>query len=264
MTQSHPIISVITVCKNDLHNLERTLESIHLQKEVELESIVVDGASCDGTPVYLKRSAGSTWISEPDRGIFDAMNKGVHLANGSWINFMNAGDEFTSNDALASLLEGSENCDIVYGDSIFSYGDTVRYKKSLSPQWIPWCPPCVHQSMAIRADVVRRFPYDVTLDLVADYKSLLLAFQAGHHISRKPIPVAKYDRKGTSDQNWIRALDQWCTVGSQLNQPLIFRGFKLWLREYYRLAWRVRSKLPPEILKIVRSMRNHPPLRPSK
>ncbi len=87
------LFSVITVTRNNLVGLRRTHESLRIQSCGDYEWIVVDGASDDGTADYLKKT-GANWVSEPDRGIYDAMNKGIARAQGRWLIFMNAGDEF--------------------------------------------------------------------------------------------------------------------------------------------------------------------------
>ena len=97
-----PIISVITVCYNAVANIEETMLSVLNQRYDKVEYIVIDGGSKDGTLDVIKKYANKLayWISEPDKGIYDAMNKGIAKATGDWINFMNAGDKFINEEVL--------------------------------------------------------------------------------------------------------------------------------------------------------------------
>lgn len=103
MTRELPVISVVTVCRNDLSGLRDTLIGVTNQSYDRVEHIVVDGASTDGTAEFLsgyQSEPSVNWTSEADEGIFDAMNKGVNRATGDVIVFMNAGDGFTDDSTL--------------------------------------------------------------------------------------------------------------------------------------------------------------------
>lgn len=118
MTQSSaPRITVATVCRNAAGAIERTLQSVLAQDFADFEYLVVDGASTDGTLEILRRHAGrlAALVSEPDRGVYEAMNKAVRLARGEYLLFMNAGDVFAADDAL-SVLAAQADADVVYGD----------------------------------------------------------------------------------------------------------------------------------------------------
>ena len=99
-------VTVITVCRNHAKGLEKTIQSVESQTWQEKEYLVIDGASTDGTMEVIRQHEGSItqWISEPDLGIYDAMNKGVRLAQGQWIIFMNAGDTFASTEFFCFFL----------------------------------------------------------------------------------------------------------------------------------------------------------------
>jgi len=112
-----PRITVVTVCRNSAASIERTLQSVLAQDYADFEYVVVDGASADGTLEILHRHAGriATLVSEPDRGVYDAMNKAVRLARGEYLLFMNAGDVFAAGDVL-SAAAAQADADVVYGD----------------------------------------------------------------------------------------------------------------------------------------------------
>lgn len=123
-----PRVSVITVVRNDAAGLARTLASVAAQDYTNRQMVVIDGGSTDGTLETLREHATAinTWISEPDEGIYHAMNKGVALADGEWLLFMNAGDEFAGVDALSSAVAATgRGLDVVYSDWIYREDSTL-------------------------------------------------------------------------------------------------------------------------------------------
>ncbi len=114
-----PLISIITIVKNDREGLRRTLASVACQSFTDYEHIVIDGGSVDGGVAVIHAHAGrlSHWISEPDGGIADAFNKGLRLASGQWLNFLNAGDCFVDADVLARVVPHLPEAAIVTGQT---------------------------------------------------------------------------------------------------------------------------------------------------
>ncbi|ROT05017.1 glycosyltransferase, partial [Muribaculaceae bacterium Isolate-104 (HZI)] len=111
-------ISVVTVCYNAADSIEQTMLSVLNQSYPYIEYIVIDGGSTDGTVDIIKKYADrlAYWVSEPDKGIYDAMNKGIAAATGSYINFMNSGDSFYDNRVVEAIFkDGCDSADIIYG-----------------------------------------------------------------------------------------------------------------------------------------------------
>ena len=125
-----PLISVITAVFNGEAHLEETIKSVITQNYTNIEYLIIDGGSTDGTLDIIKKYQEhiSYWVSEPDKGVYDGMNKGIKAAKGQWLNFMNSGDIFASPDALEifyrhclqnpqkSFFYGNTNISINYGD----------------------------------------------------------------------------------------------------------------------------------------------------
>lgn len=113
-------ISIITVCYNAITCIEKTILSVINQTYDNIEYIIIDGGSTDGTIDIIKKYENyiSYWISEPDKGIYDAMNKGIKLSTGNWINLMNAGDVFTEENVLKKIFTNDipVNTKIIYSD----------------------------------------------------------------------------------------------------------------------------------------------------
>lgn len=122
-----PLISIITISYNSCLTIEDTILSVINQTYPHIEYIVIDGGSKDGTVDIIKRYENkiSYWISEPDKGIYYAMNKGIAATTGEWINFINCGDSFYDKNVIARLFKDSigENYSVVYGNTVFQYSD---------------------------------------------------------------------------------------------------------------------------------------------
>ncbi|NJM93984.1 MAG: glycosyltransferase [Cytophagales bacterium] len=119
MQEAPPQISIITVCYQDLAHLEHTVRSIAAQTYAAKEHLIVDGASSDGTVVYLESLGNQIrWVSEPDQGVYDAMNKGLRMARGEYLLFINAGDELADERVLERLFAVSSKADVLYGETL--------------------------------------------------------------------------------------------------------------------------------------------------
>jgi glycosyltransferase involved in cell wall biosynthesis len=126
-----PLVSIVTIVKNREQAIENTMLSVLAQTYTNMEYIIIDGASTDGTVSKVKKfeeqikngmfpnfsEANFKWLSEPDTGIYNAMNKGIRLAKGVWINFMNAGDSFFNNTVVQKMLAHAK-AQLVYGDTM--------------------------------------------------------------------------------------------------------------------------------------------------
>ncbi len=191
-----PIVTVVTVTYNALEALQKTAKSVESQTFRHFEYIVVDGGSSDGTPLWLKthRSPSLTWVSEPDKGIYDAMNKGVRMAHGEWVLFMNAGDCFVSEDVLERVFRALPATDVIYGDVV---KDGV-VKKALSPRNAHRMFFC-HQSCFVRKNCLLDYPFDTRHKMSADFKLIKQLWYAHKSFLQLNFPIADFDTKGISN-----------------------------------------------------------------
>ncbi len=196
-------VTVITVAFNACDALRKTMKSVDEQDYPNLEYIVVDGGSSDGTVSLLQSYTGKLdlWTSEPDKGIYDAMNKGVAMATGDYCIFMNAGDCFAGQSAVSSAVREFGNADVVYGD-IMKNG---ILKKSLSPRNCHKMYYC-HQAVFTRTSCLRDFPFDISHRFSADFKQSKQLFLAGKTFRQTDIPIAIFDTTGISNTQRSKGL----------------------------------------------------------
>lgn len=177
----HPLISIVTVVFNDVLNIEKTIQSVVEQTYRNIEYIIIDGGSSDGTVEIIKKYQDKIhfWISEPDRGIYDAMNKAIDAARGEWINFMNSGDYFKSPDVVTFFSNTTFNADIVFGDALIQYPDfqVIWNKLQLSEMWkrMPFC----HQASFSRTSLMKNQKFDTRYRLSSDFKFIYHCYLQG-------------------------------------------------------------------------------------
>jgi glycosyltransferase involved in cell wall biosynthesis len=177
-------ISVITAVLNRAATLGASVRSVHAQQGCDVEHIVIDGGSTDGTLAVLDQHKADIRkiVSEPDGGLYDALNKGLRHASGDVVGFMHADDEFASPHALARIAEAFEDPDVgaVYGDLVYvkknDVSRVVRYWRAGQYQRAQltqgWMPP--HPTFYARRDVYSRLGgFDTRYRIAADYESML-------------------------------------------------------------------------------------------
>lgn len=194
-----PLFSIITITRNNLNGLKRTQKSIEDQSAFDYEWIIIDGKSTDGTYDHLL-SLSSQWVSEPDKGIFDAMNKGITFANGQYILFLNAGDTLADMDILATLARAIsvDHPDFVYGDALETGG---FYKKAKSFKDVDWGMFTHHQAMLYKLSLIGGIKYDDTLKIAADYGFTTMFLKRAKIIHYIPCAICIFEEGGVSQQN---------------------------------------------------------------
>ncbi len=180
------LFSIITVAYNAAKCISETLDSILAQDFDELEVIVVDGASTDGTVDILrqyeaKMSGRFRWLSEPDKGIYDAMNKGVAMAKGDFVNFLNCGDSYTPKalESVAAEIRLHQEAQVVYGITrYFDDKGEIRLVRENHTRFREM--NICHQSIWYRRELFDKYGnYDLTYHFMADYDMNIRLFQAG-------------------------------------------------------------------------------------
>lgn len=204
-------VTIITAVRNDAAHITATLCSALAQEGVEVELLVMDGASTDGTTDAVRsfmashQDAAITLRSEPDHGMYDAMNKGIAQATGEWISILNSGDLYCSPTALADALAAARtDADVVFGHSIEVNAEWDREVRTLpDTELLRYAPTFRHGSALVRTVVHRQHLFDLskakTLHYALDWEMLHRLWIAGYKFEMVDVFIEKYLAEGTSN-----------------------------------------------------------------
>jgi len=210
-------ITIVTVTYNARDFIEATIQSVIYQTYQNIEYIIIDGGSDDGTLEIIKEyeSVLAYWVSEPDAGIYDAMNKGAAVATGDWINFLNAGDLLYSNDVLAEVFLDRDlvGVDLVYGNNIYQRANETIQQIARPLKLFYKGMPFNHQSSFSRLSLTRKFQFDLTWKIQCEYEFLIKVYELGYKFLHVDVCMAIYADGGYSEQNNMeRTLERWLIV----------------------------------------------------
>ena len=210
-----PTLSVITVVYNNARDIERTLLSVLNQTYTGIEYIVIDGASTDGTLEIIKHYENriAKLISEKDKGIYDAMNKGLALATGDYVIFMNSGDEFYAPDTVETVFASADDADIYYGETemVNEQRESLGRRRHQAPEQFTWRSFKYGMSVSHQAIYIKRSltePYDPKYQLSADIDWILRAAKKAKKIVNVNTYVAKYLVGGMSKARHRQSLQE--------------------------------------------------------
>lgn len=203
-------LSIITVCYNCDPYIEKTLKSILAQKDNSVQYIVIDGASSDGTLGVLKQYSDKidVIVSEPDNGIYDAMNKGIGLAEGKYILFINAGDILLKHSLEIAKKEFYQNLDLLYFSyySLYRYKDiNLRFKSKVCNEISHDMPTAHNVTFFSRDSFFKNGLYDTSYFFAADYEWICrnhLKLRSKHFETK----IIEYLQGGLSEQHHIKVL----------------------------------------------------------
>ncbi|PWD99661.1 glycosyltransferase family 2 protein [Marinilabilia rubra] len=211
----YPKISIITVVFNDARNLSSTIQSVKGLSYPNVEYIVVDGDSTDGSVEIIKENAEliSQWISEPDHGLYDAMNKGLDMASGEYVWFINAGDEPGAPGVLEKIFGKGEKADIYYGETMLidDEGNEIGLRRLSPPENLNWRHfrhgmLVGHQSFIPAREVVKK--YDLRFKFSADFDWCLYALRNASNIRNTHMVLSHFREGGLTKQNIIPGLKE--------------------------------------------------------
>ena len=204
-------ISIITITYNSAATLQHALDSVLSQTYPDIEHVLVDGASRDGTreliEKYAREHANVRWVSEKDGGIYNAINKGIRMATGDIIGFLHSDDQLYSADSIEQVAEAfeSSHVDVVYGDLQYCKGGRVvrRWKSNaFSPRSLKfgWMPP--HPTVYVRREVYQQVgEYDEWFSIAADYDMMLRIFKTGYKTHYIPSVLVSMETGGASNRS---------------------------------------------------------------
>lgn len=233
-----PVFSIITICLNNKIGLIRTHESIISQSYNNFEWLVIDGESTDGTLDFLRSLPvveHIKWISEPDSGLYDAMNKGIERAFGNFLLFLNSGDELADSDTLdivKSNMIGTEY-DLIYGDALENKGGGQRaYKKAYSYNRKWYGMFTHHQAMFFRKGCIAEHRYDLSYKIASDYAFTCALLEKTNKVKYIESPICLFEGGGLTSTTAVHIqglYEQWRVAKEILNRSFLQRVGTLFL-----------------------------------
>lgn len=196
-------VSIITINYNNKFGLEKTIKSVINQTYKDIEYIVIDGGSTDGSYEIIQKYKDFIhyWVSEPDKGIYNAMNKGLEVASGEYCNFMNSGDCFFDNSVLTSIfsIDNQNLSDIIAGNTYWT--EWVKAPSKVTFDYLFNGTIC-HQCTFIKRNLLLKYKYDENLKIVSDRKFFIqVLINDNCTYESKDVNVVVYDLDGYSANN---------------------------------------------------------------
>lgn len=220
-----PLISIITVCFNSAKTIRQTIESVLNQTYTKIEYILIDGKSTDNTvviieeyaPLFAAKGIAYRWVSEPDNGIYDAMNKGIKLATGEWINIQGSDDWLNTSgvEIFVNLLNNTSKSDIYwFGASILIGQDVlINYPKidNIKKYKMIGC----HQAVFVTRQLMSS-GFNLSYKLAADFEFILRSYIGGANIITSDQVIANYSYGGASNANQLVTIREYQSIANQL------------------------------------------------
>ena len=248
-------LSIITINKNNASGLHKTIESVVSQTFTDYEYIIIDGASIDGSVDVIKEYADkiSYWVSEPDNGIYNALNKGILKANGEYLFFLNSGDHLFDKDTLNNIFTDERDSDILYGN-VLAFDDKktweMKYPKELSLSFFISGGNICHQGLFTKRNtLIELGSYDENYKICADYDSYIKAILSNKTFDYIDGFVSYYSHDGISSTNRIILNEEFnCSIQKNISK-LILHDYNELLKlkfelEFYKKStfYRLRTK----------------------
>lgn len=236
-------LSIITITFNAEATLERTIESIENQDFKDIEYIIVDGRSTDGTMdiVHRHEAIVNKWVSEPDKGLYDAMNKGLRMATGDYVWFINAGDEIAEPSTVSRFI--NTDADIIYGDTVMTdmNGNVIGNRRLTPPEKLDWKSFKDGMLVSHQAFVARRSlcgEYDLNFRFSADFDWCIRIMKKSSEIENSHMTLARFLDGGITKQNIIPGLRErfrimmhhYGLLSTVMHHiPIAFKFFAFWI-----------------------------------
>ena len=245
-------ISIITICYNAVNVIERTINSVIKQTYQNIEYIVIDGKSNDGTVDKIENHLDKIdiFISEPDSGIYNAMNKGIKMMTGDYCLFMNAGDCFKNKNVLQETVPYLTGEAVISGNEIDMRNGKVEDISFPPPKldFSFFCNNCIkHQATFIRTDIIKANLYDESLKIAADWKFWFQQLYINHHSYKGiDVDICLFSRDGisTTDNSGVACSEREQTILSELGKEAVAEFNALRKNTYIKnVCYRVQRRL---------------------
>ena len=248
------LISIITVNLNNYDGLKKTIQSVLEQTYRDIEWIIIDGGSIDGSRELIEHYANcfAYWVSEPDKGIYNAMNKGISEAKGEYVQFLNSGDTLWDKSVLEKIFSLQHDADIIFCDcnlvengvvkEEIHYPDVMSLRELLDINFI-------HNGMFFKRELFEDELYDESIKISSDFKFNVKKVLENKCFEHIPITAIAYDSTGLSASQFDLLLEEQKEIANSLISPSIMKDINQ-LRELLKddcleriLAHRNRSRL---------------------
>ena len=193
-------ISIVTIVYNGSDIIENTINSVINQTYINIQYIIIDGGSKDGTQDIIKKYEEkiSYWKSEPDKGIYDAMNKGIAASTGDYIIFMNAGDRFYDVNTIKDVFNKNNSEDIIYGNTILDTDGVLSLSVAKQFEKIKYGMPFCHQSVFVKLSLMKKHNFSLDYKLASDYNFFVALYKDKASFRKTDQLVVVYDNCGAS------------------------------------------------------------------
>lgn len=255
--EDKPLISIITVVYNGEKYLEETIQSVINQTYDNIEYIIIDGCSTDRTLEIVKKYEDKIdyWISEKDKGIYDAMNKGIDTVSGEWINFMNAGDKFYEINTIFKIFDNNvydKNINIIYGDVEINYGEFKRVEIAKSIKYFYKGMPFSHQSTFINNQFHKKNKYSLKYNIAGDFDFFFKAYKNKMIFKYIKGIVSSVDVEGLSDGNRFKSIIQRHIIVNELDHKFRNDSYYIYLYIDQFLRKLIKFFLPSLIINLIK------------
>ncbi len=263
---NQPVFSIITVTYNAEKTLEKTIQSVLNQTYTNIQYLIIDGGSKDGTlDIVKKYESRLSWISEPDKGLYDAMNKGLHAASGDYVWFMNAGDLIYANDTIEKIVKSILDAvrvqnfeplqpetrslpDIIYGETaiINASGEMVGMRRLKAPEKLNWKSFRMgmlvsHQSFIAKREIAE--DYDLQYRYSADVDWCIRCMKKSKNIHNTHLILSRYLDEGMTTNNYEASLKERYAVMSKHYGRISTALFHLWFAVRFTFAKYVAGRV---------------------
>lgn len=225
--------SIITINYNNADGLRQTIKSVVSQTSIDYEYVIIDGGSTDGSVDIIKEYENkiSYWVSEKDGGIYNAMNKGVNVAHGEYLIFMNSGDVFYSDSVLSDVLLRIQDEDIIIGNALASDTHSIISPPPINGKltmYHLYSGAIPHQGTFVKLALQHKHPFDEKLRISADWKFFLQSIIFDNcSVKYINVNVAIYDMTGLSSQNPRAMREEKEKVLSEYLPPRVIEDYRL-------------------------------------
>jgi glycosyltransferase involved in cell wall biosynthesis len=246
---NQPLVSIITIVYNGEKHIEQTINSVLAQTYAHIEYIIIDGGSKDNTVSIIKKYEDrlAYWISEPDKGISDAFNKGLRQVKGEWVGIINA-DDWYETDAVQKVIAAAGDHDVVFGNVQYWKNSAKSFIQISNIEYLEKEVSIIHPAVFIKRAAYEKFGFfDTGLRCAMDYELLLRMKINNCRFVHVPFVISNMRWEGFSDKNWRLGRQETLAIKNRYFPERKFSNYTY----HYRKVWAI------SIIKMMEKMGLH-------